>query len=539
MTYLDWFIFGGYVLGVVFISVYVGRNQHSQEDYYLAGRSMASWKITLSVMSTQVSAISLIGAPAFIALKTNGGLIWFQYELAIPIAMLLIMMILVPMYHRCQVVSIYEYLEKRFGGLVRTLVSLTFLVSRGLGAGVMLLATSIVSSVCLDMDIYVTILLIGSISILYTTIGGIAADIYSDIIQLIILWLSSIILIAIVFSYINWESVVFTPNNMSRLRVFNFDATGLGDGQSFGFWPMLIGGFFLYFSYYGCDQSQTQRLLATPTVEKARWALFLNGIFRFPLVLTYCTFGLLLIPFLQTETVFADTMKGLPPDYLVPYFLQHYVPKGFLGIVIAGIFAASMSSLDSTLNSLSAATWRDLLLKFYKPLAATGHKQAVVWSRWLTVIWGTFCTSFAVVMVGGSETVLELVNKIGSAFYGPIAAIFVLGMTSRRSNETGAVSGLMIGVGVNLLLWQLYSDSLSWLWWNPIGFLVSYVSGYLISHRFVSATSEEVSNLYVLTEDDLRFTQRSRFLYISLTAAFILLLLFLFMLEIFLNEFFV
>ncbi len=536
MTYLDWLIFGGYILGVVFISVHVGRNQHSQEDYYLAGRSMASWKITLSVMATQVSAISLIGAPAFIALKSNGGLIWLQYELAIPLAMLLIMLILVPMYHRCQVLSIYEYLEKRFGGLVRTLVSLTFLVSRGLGAGVMLLATSIVSSVCLNMDIYVTILLIGSISILYTTIGGIAADIYSDIIQLIVLWFSSIILIVIVFSYINWDSVAFTANDMSRLRVINFDATGLGDGQSFGFWPMLIGGLFLYFSYYGCDQSQTQRLLATPTVEKAQWALFLNGIFRFPLVLTYCAFGLFLIPFLQTETVFADTLKGLPPDYLVPYFLQNYVPEGFLGIVIAGIFAASMSSLDSTLNSLSAATWRDLLLKFYKPLAAVGHQEAVVWSRWLTVIWGAFCTSFAIVMVGGSETVLELVNKIGSAFYGPIAAIFVLGMTSRRSNETGAVSGLMIGVGVNLWLWQLYSDTISWLWWNPTGFLASYFSGYMISLLFVSSKSGQASNPYVLSKDDLYFKQRSRFLYISLTAAFILLLLFCVMLENLLNE---
>lgn len=526
MTYVDWFIFGGYIFGIILISIHVGKYQNSQEDYYLAGRSMASWKITMSVMATQVSAISLIGAPAFIALKSGGGLIWLQYELAIPLAMLLIMFVLLPMYHRCQVISIYEYLEKRFGGTIRTMVSVTFLASRGLGAGVMLLATSIVSSVCLDMDIYLTILLIGSISILYTTIGGIAADIYTDIIQLIVLWISSIILIGIALSYVNLDSITLTAAESARFRVVNFDATGFGDGQTFGFWPMLIGGVFLYFSYYGCDQSQTQRLLTTPTLEKARWALFLNGLFRFPLVLTYCTFGLLMIPFLQTEMSFADTLEGLPPDYLVPYFLQSYVPQGFLGIVIAGVFAASMSSLDSTLNSLSAATWRDVLLKFHKPLAAANQRQAVVWSRWLTFVWGVFCTLFAISMVGGSETVLELINKIGSAFYGPIAAIFVLGMISRRTNESGALSGLIIGVGFNLLLWQFYSDTVSWLWWNPIGFFASYIAGYFVSRWFGAAGITQDRVLHVLNKDELRLTQRSKFMYISLIAAFILMTLF-------------
>ncbi|NUM79168.1 sodium/solute symporter [bacterium] len=530
MNPIDWLIVGSYILAIILISVYVGRSQHSQEDYYLAGRSMASWKIALSVMATQVSAISLIGAPAFIALKIGGGLVWLQYELAIPLAMALIMFILLPIYHRCQVISIYEYLEKRFGGKIRTLVSLTFLISRGLGAGVMLLATSIVLGVCLGWDIYTTILLIGFISILYTTIGGIAADIYSDIIQLIVLWGSSLALIGITVSLIQWDAIDLTVKEIERLNIINFHATGFGDGQTFGFWPMLIGGLFLYFSYYGCDQSQTQRLLATPTLKKAQWALFLNGLFRFPLVLTYCAFGLLLIPFLHTNESFATMFKTLPPDYLVPYFLQSYVPQGFLGIVIAGICAASMSSLDSTLNSLSASTWRDMLLKFYKPMATVSHQRAVVLSRYLTVIWGVFCTGFAILMVGGSETVLELVNKIGSAFYGPIASIFVLGMTSRRSNETGAIAGLIAGVGINLSLW-LFFEHVSWLWWNPIGFMATYLSGFGISFILVGTKASQKIEDSILNKEDLRLGTWIKLLYVFLLAAFIAMILFCVLME--------
>ena len=148
------------------------------------------------------------------------------------------------------------------------------------------------------------------------------------------------------------------------MQILDFKSTGLGDGNTFGFWPMLIGGFFLYLSYYGCDQSQAQRLLTTKTPQQAQRAMFFNGLLRFPLVLTYCLFGLLLIPFLHSHTEFAASLNSDSSDFLVPYFLVKYFPKGLLGLVVAGIFAASMSSIDSALNSLSAATWRDFIERY-------------------------------------------------------------------------------------------------------------------------------------------------------------------------------
>ncbi|MCF8130336.1 MAG: sodium transporter, partial [Deltaproteobacteria bacterium] len=417
MTAIDWVVLSIYIIAIIGMSALIGRRQKSQEDYYLGGRAMPSWQVGLSIIATQVGAISLVGAPAFIAFKGNGGLIWLQYEFAIPLAMMGIMLIMVPLYHRTRAVTIYEYLEKRFGRSTRMSISAVFLLSRGLGSGVALLATAIVTAVCLQWPLWQTILLIGGVSILYTTFGGIAADIYSDILQLMILWGGSLLAIVILFGMLDSEALSLLKSQPQRLRVFDFAATGLGDGKTFGFWPMLIGGFFLYLSYYGCDQSQAQRLLTTASPKDAQKALLMNGVLRFLLVLTYCAFGVLLIPFLLSHPEFVQRLQDQQPDFLVPYFLIEYFPKGILGILIAGFFAASMSSVDSALNSLSAATYQDFLVPVFPRLSNISDTARVRFSRWLTVFWGVVATGFALQMIGGSETVLELVNKIGSAFY--------------------------------------------------------------------------------------------------------------------------
>ena len=523
MTGIDWIILFLYITLIIVMSWLIGRRQKSQEDYYLGGRAMPAWQIALSVMATQVSAISLIGAPAFIALKTNGGSVWLQYEFAIPLAMMIIMLILIPLYHKTRAITIYEYLEKRFGKLTRMMISAVFLISRGLGSGVALLATGIVTAVCLDWPLAETILLIGVVSIIYTTFGGIVADIYSDIIQLIILWGGSFVVIFLLGGMVDADSfsVIFSAGD--RLKVFEFSATGLGDGETFAFWPMLIGGFFLYLSYYGCDQSQAQRLLTTATVKEAQKALVLNGMFRFFLVLTYCAIGVLLIPFLYAHPEFAAKLSGKQPDFLVPYFLVNYMPPGILGILIAGFFAASMSSIDSALNSLSAASYQDFLVKINPELGRISDKSQVRLSRILTIFWGIVATSFALQMIGGSETVLELVNKIGSAFYGPILATFWLGMLTKKGNQSGAIIGLIAGVGFNIFLWQFYGSSVSWLWWNVFGFFVSFISGYLFSLvRHEKYDSKR--NIYILSTREISSYIKDKRYYLILSITFILII---------------
>lgn len=525
MSLIDWIIVLIYSLGIIAMSYAIGRKQKNQEDYYLGGKRVMPWQVGLSMAANQVSAISLIGVPAFIAVKAGGGLTWLQYELAIPLSMIVIIAVLVPFFRNTGGMTIYHYLEIRFGRATRSIMSLIFLVSRSLATGVALLATSYVTSACISISLQQAVIVIGVISLLYTAMGGIRADIYSDIIQLGILWVSSIVVIGILLSYTGAGFHVSMYDTF-RFNVFDCSSTGFGDGKTFAFLPMLLGGFFLYISYYGCDQSQAQRLLATETDDGARRSLVINSLVRFPLVITYSIIGILMIPFISMTPSFAIKAASGPPDMLMPVFFTSYVPPGLLGIIVAGIFAASMSSIDSAINSLSAATWEDFLVKLYPALAEIADNKKVFISRIITVLWGTFAVIFALGIAGRSETVIELVNKIGSAFYGPIAGTFILGMLFRRLWQGPAVTGLLFGIMVNLLLWVLFEDSVSWMWWNAIGFMVTFAVGLSASFLWKHPVPREGSEPYgrVMPEVPVKYI-------ITLIVWFALLLVFCFGLE--------
>jgi len=479
MNILDWTIIASVTALVIVMSWLVGRRQKDQTDYYLGGRKIPYWLAGSSLAANQVSAISLVGAPAFIALKAGGGLRWLQYELAVPLAMLFIASVLLPAYSRLGGATIYEYLGHRFGKTARHTLALVFLVSRSLGAGVVLLATSYVAGAFLGLDIRPSIVLIAAIALTYTVLGGIRADIYTDLLQLVVLWLGSFACIAVLWGLLDGR-VSIPAEAAGRLSVFEFGSTGLGDGETFSFWPMLFGGLFLYISYYGCDQSQAQRLLAAGGVDGARRALVFNALVRFPLVLTYCAIGVLMIPFLARTPDFAASLHGLPPDYLMPRFFTGYLPPGLLGFVVAGMLAASMSSLDSAINSLSAVTWEDFARGLFPRLDSISDRRKLLASRVITLFWGVFSTGFALRIAGGSETVIELVNRIGSAFYGPVAGVFALGIFVRSAREIHALSGLAAGFGLNIILWAFFDTTVSWMWWNLGGFLLTLVTGALI-----------------------------------------------------------
>ncbi len=478
MTIYDWIVIFIYLSIVVGISYAIGKKQKNQEDYYIAGKTLKYWQVGSSLVANQVSAISLVGVPAFIAIKRGGGLKWLQYEFAVPLSMVVIILVLIPVYRKKLKISIYEYLEQRFGSFSRSLLSFVFLISRSLASGVALLATSYVTSVALNLDIKITIILIAFVSLLYTSIGGIKADIYSDIIQLIILWFSSIVSIYILLNLLGWNFSGIHSLLVDRLRVFYLSKTGLGDGENFGFLPMLFGGLFLYISYYGCDQSQAQRLLSTKSDMETKKALVFNSFLRFPLVLTYSAVGLLFLLFLEKDSSFALKLSNLSPDYAMPVFFKTFLPAGVLGIVVSGIFAASMSSLDSAINSLSAATWEDFLIKLFPSLKRVEDRKKVFYSRFITVLWGVFTSVFALMIVNSSETVVEIVNKIGSAFYGPIAAFFFIGIFT-KAEEFETLVGFTFAIAMNIFLWLKHPE-ISWLWWNPIGFFIPFLTVFII-----------------------------------------------------------
>ncbi len=488
----DWAIIIVYLIGMIGLSFYLARGQKSDRDYYLGGNDTAPLPIALSTMATQCSTNSLLGAPAFVAFAAGGGLIWLQFELALPLAMIVLMALIFPLLRGMNLISVYAYLEKRFDARTRIIVSLFFQFIRAFGTGVTVYGISLVLMLCLNLPFWAAVLMLGGITIVYDVLGGMKAVIWSDVIQIVVLFGAILAAIAMALHLTGGLSIVL--DQPARLRAVNFSSHGLGDGQTFSFWPMLFGGFFLYLSYYGCDQTQAQRELSTRSVADTNRALFLDGMMRFPLVFSYCFLGLCLGAYVLLQP---DFLTALPltdtgePNYnvAVPVFVLRHFPHGLIGLVMVGLFAAAMSSLDSTLNALSALSMQDVVKRYLK-LDLSGRKELIV-SKLLTVFWGSVCLFFAFFVGDISDTIVESINKIGSLLNGPLLAVFLMGMLTRRINGQGATGGLILGFVVNLLLWR-YAPKISWLWWNVIGFFTAYLMGYLISLAFAKPDPDQL-----------------------------------------------
>ncbi len=501
MNPFDWFIIIVYLCAMIGLSIYLGRNQSNEEDYFVGGRKLSWWAVGLSTMATQTSAISFISIPAFVALKEGGGLTWLQYELAVPLAIILVMVLLIPFFRRLKLVSVYEYLEWRFGSSVRYLVSGVFLVSRGLATGVGVYASGIVLAVCLGIPLWLTILIIGVVTVIYDTIGGITAVVYSDVIQMVVLISGIIICIVYASDIVGGLDDVWASFPEAR-RLAIDPSTGLrGTGASVPFWAFLFGGIFLYTSYYGTDQSQVQRELSAATTADTKKSLLLNGFARFPLTVLYVLLGMVMLAVFQNSPDLIERVPYDKPDYLVPQFILLYLPQGLRALIFASLLSAAMSSLDSALNSLSASTVHDFIASHLKK-----KNRLLLVSKLTTVAWGFLITGFAFLVGSISETVIESINKIGSAFFGPILAAFIVGVLSQKATAKSITTGILSGVGFNLFLW-LSLPGVYWMWWNMTGFLIAAGTSYFVCLFGLTTPARDVSQ-FVLTGSDLLKTER-------------------------------
>jgi len=482
VSLLDWIIIILYAGGLIVLGWWLGLRQKSSEDYYLAGRRLPWLPIGFSTMATQLGAISFISAPAFVALRPEGGMIWLGYELALPLAMAILMAFFFPVFHSLRIISVYEYLERRYDQKTRVVMSLVFQISRGLASGVTVYAAAIVLSVVLRIPLWATIMLIGAVAMIYELFGGIHVDILSDTIQMIVI-LAGIIIIGVVGLHLvgGWSALAQFLDP-ARFQAVDFSAHGLGDSKDFGFWPLFFGGFFLYASYYGCDQSQVQRELSARNLRDCKLSLLFNGFFRFPVVLAYCIAGLILGTYVAQNSEFLGKLPQGNYDYLLPVFVMETLPAGVVGLIFIAIMAAAMSSLDSSINSLSAASVEDIYKKLKKKKLEPHQEMRL--SKRFTFFWGVFCIGFAFLVGDISPTIIESINKIGSAFYGPVFAVFLVGIIYSKAKPGPAITGLIAGVSMNLFLW-LFVPSISWLWWNAFGFLLA-VLVIFVGSRFIS-----------------------------------------------------
>ena len=522
ISMVDWGIIAAYLVGMVGFGLWLARKTSSGEDYFLGGRSIPPLIAAMSIMATQTSTNSLVGVPAFVAVKEGGGLRYLQWEIALPVAMLLIMMLIVPMLWRSGVVTIYEFLEKRFSLTARLTLSAVFLLSRSLATGVTIYATAVILAVATGASIWLLIFIIGIVCLVYSTLGGLVADVYTDAVQLVVLWGCVFLSIGFVVHLLGGfgELAILPP---ARATALDFSSHGLGDGQEYGFWPLVIGGIFLYMSYYGTDQTQVQRVLAAPSVQAARKSLFYNGLMRFPLVVCYVVFGVALAALVARypgiiEQLSVTESGGRKWDELVPVFIINYLPTGVVGVMIAGMLAASMSSLDSTFNSLSASTMTDYIQRFGL-VKGPNDPRFMLFARATTFVWGILCCCFAFLVGDISDTVVESVNKIGSVFYGPVLAVFLLAFVTRFVRAGPALTGLAAGVGLNLWLW-LKVPSVSWLWWNVFGFLAAIAVAVLLSlPRRTVAAQVAVAQI----EDDTTRADKTRYWVLAIATVLIVL----------------
>ena len=511
LSSLDWVIIIGYLIGLILFSVYLSLGQNSRRDYYVGGNEIGAWPIAISTMATQCSTNSILGAPAFVAFSVGGGLIWLQYELAVPLAMIAIMIFLMPIFRQLKLISVYEYLEKRFDLKTRLVMSGLFQCIRAFATAVTVYGISLVVELITGLSFFWSVFLLGVITAIYDVLGGIKAVVYSDVLQMIILVSVLILVFLVILSEIGGWGQMMSTIDESRKATLDFQHHGWGDGQTYAFWPMVFGGFFLYVSYYGCDQSQTQRLLCTRNLDQGNQALFLNGLLRFPLVLLYCLVGVAIGVYSQTNEQFLEllpkTESGVEYNLAVPTYILTSLPKGVIGLAMVALFAAAMSSLDSVINSLSATTMEDYIRRFSH---TEWSERKELWiSRCITVFWGSVTLVCAFYVGDISETILETINKVGSLANGPILGVFALGILTKRVTGLGAISGLLSGFLVNVYLWVYYPD-ISWLWWNVVGFIATYLVGVILSFfTVVKLQSQDMSEPLAKETDQLYWSFKS------------------------------
>ncbi len=452
MDILDYSVIAIYLITLLIIGFSL-RGQQSKKDYFLAGRSL-NWKpLLLSVMATQLSAVSFISAPAFVGFREGGGLIWLSYELAVPLAMLLLITTVLPTLYRSGVVSIYDYLERRFSTSTRICISIVFQFSRAFATGIMVYALSIILQGTMQVSSTQAILLIGVITVLYSLQGGMKAVVYGDAVQMVVIVMGTAICIAFGLSALGgWESFLqLLPSE--RVSTLNFSSLGF-DGDGFGFFPMVLGGIILYASYYGCDQSEAQRALSAKSESDLKKMMLANGIFRFPITLLYCLAGLVVGTLAFNDANLLSQIPKDNPDWLMPVFILNYLPHGLIGLLVVAILAAAMSSLSSAINSLAAVSLEDYFKLIILLLSLNAGDIA--------------------------PTVIEAVNKVGSVFFGPVLAVFLLGMLSKKISATQVNIALACGVHTNLSF-AFFIDEVFWFWWNVTGFISTVIPAIIFS----------------------------------------------------------
>ena len=544
---INWIIVGAYLTYVVVDGIRRAKGTKELEGYFLANRSLPWWAVGLSVMATQLSAVTMIGTTGQGA---TDGLRFIQFYFGLPIAMVVLGVTLVPFLHGARVFTAYEYLERRFNPATRAFTSFLFLCSRGASCGVIIAAPAVVFSAVFGWSLPYAVALIGIPTVLYTMIGGVQAVTWADVKQMVLIVFSllAIVIVLLVQMPVAPGEALSIAGATGRLQAFDF-SFNLTD--TYTFWSGIIGGFFLMLSYFGTDQSQVQRYLTARSIPEARTSLLISAYWKIPLQALVLIIGVLIFVFylfqappllfnpahesavraeagaeynalearfndawaereaaarsmaatdeagdaaaaerflaseaaangVRTEALdLANRVTGEASrdvNYIVPHFVLNFLPIGLAGLFIAAIMAAAMSSISSELNSLSTVTVIDFYRRWVRPDGTDAHFLTV--SKFATGFWGLVaCVVATYAATLGS--LIEVVNRFGSFFYGSILGVFLLAMIP-FTKPWPAFIALLSGMAAVAAV-SFGAPSISFLWHNVVGALTVVVVGILLS----------------------------------------------------------
>ena len=540
MHTLDWIIIVAYLAYVVIDGIRRSKGTREIEGYFLANRDLPWWAVGLSVMATQLSAVTMIGTTGQGA---TDGMRFIQFYFGLPLAMVVLGVTLVPFLHRARVFTAYEYLERRFDAKTRSLTAFLFLVSRAMSCGAIIAAPAVVFSAIFGWSIAASVAIMGVPTVIYTMIGGVQAVTWADVKQMFLIVAAIIAMIVVVLMKlpVDPDTALRLAGATGRMQVFDFS---FSLNETYTFWSGLIGGTFLMMSYFGTDQSQVQRFLTARSVNEARSSLLMSAYWKIPLQALILLIGVLVFvyySFQPAPLLFnpADTRRvqaaepaayaaleakhraaaavresaarasdtqgvaafrdadlavtavheeamaltrrvtGEPSrdvNYIIPTFVMTVLPIGLAGLFIAGVMAAAMSSIAAELNSLATATVIDFYRRWIRPTASDTHFLTV--SKGATLFWGLFACVVAT-YAAKLGSLIEVVNRFGSFFYGSILGVFLLAMAP-KARSTGAFIGMIAGMSAVAAV-NFGKPSIAFLWQNVIGAVTVVVVGLIVS----------------------------------------------------------
>jgi solute:Na+ symporter, SSS family len=464
---LDLGIIALYLAGITLFGLRFRKKQRSLRDYFLAGCDIPWWAIALSIVAAETSTLTIISIPG-LAYDTN--LTFIQVVMGYVVGRVVISFVLLPHYFRGDLYTAYELIERRFGRGLRSLTAGLFLLTRAAAEGVRVYAVSIVVSIALGTGEVASIAIITVLTLIYTFEGGLAAVIWTDVVQTAIYVGGTLVGIATILHLVpgGWTAIHAAAASAGKLRVFDFRPS---IWIPYTFWAGLIGGTFLTTASHGTDQLIVQRLLAARGQKQSVTALISSGItvlFQFALFLIV---GIMLWVFYGG----GDRYWGRP-DRIYPTFIVTQMPHGISGLLIAAILAAAMSNLSAALNSLSSSA----IMDFYVQLRPqTNERQRMKLARVATFVWALVLFALAVIALHKAGRVVEVGLQIASVAYGALLGAFLLGVLTRRANQRGAALGMLLGFATELYLWL--GTRVPWTWWVMIGTAVTFSAGWISS----------------------------------------------------------